>query len=73
MIVFLENVFPPYFWGFFGKSQKNFKVGKFDEETVFWKKNAFILLKGIFNNVLEGAKYPGGSRVSCIAEAQDLL
>ena len=51
---FLKNVFPSYFWGFFGKGQKKIKVGevrKYEETGYFEKKNAFILLKGIFNNV----------------------
>ena len=51
MVVFLEKVFPPYFSGFFGKSQKKFKVGKvgkYDDKTEYFeKKNAFIFLKDI--------------------------
>ena len=44
-----------FFRGFLAKNQKEFKVGKiriYDEQKgYFEKKNAFILLKGILNNV----------------------
>ena len=66
--IFLKMSFHLVFEVFFGKNQKKIKVGKvrnYDEETEYFeKKNALILLKGIFNNV-GGRKYPGGSRMSC--------
>ena len=46
---FLENVISPYF---LAKIRKKFEVRKYEEETEYFeKKNAFILLKGILNNV----------------------
>ena len=60
---FPENVFPTYslYLRFFRqKSEKKTKIGKvrkYDEGTEFFEKNAFILLKGIFNNV-------GGRKIS---------
>ena len=41
MIFSLEKVLPLYFWGFFGKNQRRYKVGKvrkYDEETECFKK-----------------------------------
>ena len=56
-----SECFPHFFGGFLAKNQKKLKVGKsriFDEQKGhFEKKNAFILLKGIFNNV-------GGHKIS---------
>ena len=40
-IFFLENVFPLYFWGFYGKNLKKTKVGKVrqnDEESEYFEK-----------------------------------
>ena len=63
---FLQLSFHLIFEVFLAKIQKKFKVGKiriYDEQKgYFEEKNAFIVLKGILNNV--GAKFPRDSRVS---------
>ena len=46
MVLFPKNVFTTVIARFFGfkKSEnfQNWKIRKYDEETLFWKKNAFI-------------------------------
>ena len=47
MVLFLKNVFPPYFWGFLTKNQKKNtvkKIGKHDEETEYFEKKTLSSL-----------------------------
>ena len=51
MVFDLENVFPPYLWGFFGQNQEKFKLEQLEnmmKKQCILKKNALILLKSIF-------------------------
>ena len=52
---FFKMYFPPELWFSAKKKIRIFifgKINEFDEETVsFWKKNAFIFLKSIFNKI----------------------
>ena len=68
MVLFLKNVFSALFMKFLAKKIKFFKfrkIGKYDEEKVYFPKKRFQLFKSLFLQKWEGRKYAGASRPSC--------